>query len=1643
MTTSKIFIATKDVVYDVVGDVNADHLYLVFDEDGNEYTTADQYIIRGGSTGTPFALLNAQDNIYRFGDVSIQAGFAYEDSTDRLGSGETIDDRFYTALSFDGLENENVWAFMLAHADRISSAEFQYILNLTDSPLQAEYGDNQNSNSVIASILVNALGVPSLFGYLPTDVSANYYGTENTLNSVVVPTDGYDWEIDSVTMRYQLGTSGGDTLGGNDHDLHNYVFDGGNGLDTVDYEGSGEAYIEITWISDNHATDSLGNELWNIEAFEAGTGNQNINVDGAVRGARYDGGDGTDNLFYMADVIYDAAAGKVYDASGTAADTVAGFESVSTSESLIIVPNLTSAQSYNHELSFFHPEQPGGIYSFNFDFNYDFSGSSTALTQHWMNSTGTYSAVYDENRHVWNVAQSGYGSISIGGGDYRFAVPGWYFGEAQFLFDLYNAFAWSTYELSMTGTNHGDTLYFNEYNYLNWHGGSSTFYNLHYNLGTGDDTVYLGGGRYISLGYRGGEDTVYGSTLEEVVVWQGISRDSVSIVHDADSVTLDAGSLGSITIEGYASTYSVEFIFESGGSITVTDTSVVYNGTSSVADEIYGTMGNDVLHAAEGQNISGGLGNDVLVGSTGSSIFGGFGDDAITSVHGSTVHAGIGDDTITTGSALDHSSAITTVYGDEGDDHITVIGGIHELHGGAGNDAYVVTRKGSSQILDALGSNTIDSDVVEEDARIEIVDGSLNVYDINTAYRVVSIQSPEGFSEFGFSGSASAAIDDLLQAEVGSHPATDGADNLDLSEELEATEVYALGGNDVLTGSLYADKIYGGAGDDDIHGGDGNDILDGGSGSNNIWGDDGNDVIYVYSGANNVYAGAGDDVIYFATTGGLISGGDGDDRFVMLEGHESAALGNFSYRDRLDLTAFSDIRSLSDLHFEDSVSGLIITAVDPNIHFSVRLNGYAETDLEWINFRFFGAPDAWDDTVTVLPGQGTVIDVLANDDETNDDTLYVDSIILDPVYSLGSVTINLDNTVTYTPRTGFTGFDSFYYTTINDDAYTDRGYVDVTVLNAGGQLIYGASEIETLDGGAGDDFIYAYGGEDNIVNGLNGDDYISIPTLGGEVDGGLGTDTLELASWNGGGIIVNLALGTGQEIGQVAVSTITNVENVMGTWVDDILTGNSGDNVLNGNTGSDVLDGAGGIDTVDYRNFLGYNGTSVIVDLSMGTAHDTTDGSTDTLTNIENVVGSVSGDSITGNSVANALYGMEGNDLLTGGLGNDTLDGGDGTDTADYSAATSTVTVNLINGTASGGDGSDTLTSIENVVASAYADYVSGNAAANVIWGGDGDDKSVWVGGVKTFNGGLYGGDGDDTLHGNGGSDALYGEDGNDTLHGGTGADSLVGGAGADVLYGDAGIDVLSGDSGADTLYGGDDGDTLVGDDGNDILYGEAGADTLHGEEGDDELHGGDANDILYGDFSSSESGSDGNDTIYGGAGNDTVVGRGGNDTLYGGADNDTMYGGTGADTLYGDAGTDTLYGDAGADILRGGDGNDTLLGGDGEDTLYADDGFDSLWGQAGNDNFVFAGETAFNNVDRIRDFASGDRIDISDVLSDFGYDSGVHTLSDWVAITTSGGLHNYVAIDRDGTGSTYGSFTNMVLVENYTTLTTGDLIAA
>ncbi|QMB07899.1 hypothetical protein HV011_20820 [Citrobacter freundii] len=315
------------------------------------------------------------------------------------------------------------------------------------------------------------------------------------------------------------------------------------------------------------------------------------------------------------------------------------------------------------------------------------------------------------------------------------------------------------------------------------------------------------------------------------------------------------------------------------------------------------------------------------------------------------------------------------------------------------------------------------------------------------------------------------------------------------------------------------------------------------------------------------------------------------------------------------------------------------------------------------------------------------------------------------------------------------------------------------------------------------------------------------------------------------------------------------------------------------------------------------------------------------------------------------LNGGNGIDILNGGLGNDVLNGGGGNDTLNGGAGNDILNGGLGADVMVGGAGNDIYVVDNNgdvvteglnggtdTVQTTLHNYTLTNNVENLVFTGTG----AFTGRGNAIANTITGGSGNDFLYGMGGNDTLYGGAGNDVLDGGEGADNLQGGTGNDKMTGGAGNDRLDGGEGADVMVGGLGNDTYIVDNNGDVVTEglNGGTDAVQTTLHNYTLTNNVENLVFTGTGAFTGRGNAIANTITGGSGNDFLYGMGGNDTLYGGAGNDALDGGDGADNLQGGAGNDKLTGGAGNDRLEGGQGDDIMTGGAGNDTFVFSAGF-------------------------------------------------------------------------------------------------------
>jgi Ca2+-binding RTX toxin-like protein len=326
-----------------------------------------------------------------------------------------------------------------------------------------------------------------------------------------------------------------------------------------------------------------------------------------------------------------------------------------------------------------------------------------------------------------------------------------------------------------------------------------------------------------------------------------------------------------------------------------------------------------------------------------------------------------------------------------------------------------------------------------------------------------------------------------------------------------------------------------------------------------------------------------------------------------------------------------------------------------------------------------------------------------------------------------------------------------------------------------------------VNGTNGGDTLYGTGGSDQL-NGLNGND--SLKGFGGadRLDGGAGIDTVSYGD-SSAGVAVNLATGRGFG-GSAEGDTLISIENVFGSnfndtiigtpdWHNnnkfyggegnDVLKGGGGDDYLDGDNGNDVLSagdfghsvldggsgddtlkGGGGYDTLiggvgnDTADYSGVTAYELFASLATGQGFNG-----DSLSGIENLVGSASHDHLEGDGGVNVLRGMGGSDQLAGGGGADVMYGGTGNDMyfvdpsdtlIEYAGEGYDQVFTSVSYRLAAGSDLETLsaeffygTAAIDLTGNELDNFIGGNNGSNVLDGGAGIDSMSGYGGNDTY----------------------------------------------------------------------------------------------------------------------------------------------------------------------------------------------------------------------------------------------------------------------------------------------------------------------
>lgn len=431
-------------------------------------------------------------------------------------------------------------------------------------------------------------------------------------------------------------------------------------------------------------------------------------------------------------------------------------------------------------------------------------------------------------------------------------------------------------------------------------------------------------------------------------------------------------------------------------------------------------------------------------------------------------------------------------------------------------------------------------------------------------------------------------------------------------------------------------------------------------------------------------------------------------------------------------------RSKSDAVSYASAAGSVVVDLGAQISWDGSYNdtlvGIENVIGSSANDIFFG-----DDRNNVFDGNGGADQIYGGGgSDTVSFATKSTSTLIDFTYSINGVVINLG---------GETWDGNFNTKLISVENAVGTKFNDVIYGNAGNNVIEGGTGADTIYGGDGTDTVSFKSSDTAVVvdlrfgttwDGRYNDRIFSVEnaigsrfgdTMYGDasdnlfeggggadlINGGAGNDTIGFGGATGP-VIVDLRTQTTWD--GTSNAMLTSIENVIGSGFADIILGDAGDNLIDGGEGADTIDGGTGSDTISFVNAA----NAVVVDLA---ARLTWDGaSNDTLTSIENVIGSRFNDTIRGDAGDNLIQGDGGADQILGGAGNDTVA---------FTHASGPVTIDLGSQLTWDGQSNSTLSSIENAIGSRYSDVIFGDDGNNLIDGGGGADT-------------VYGSAGNDTI---------------------------------------------------------------------------------------------------------------------------------------------------------------------------------------------------------------------------------------------------------------------------------------------------------
>ncbi|MEN9670350.1 MAG: bifunctional hemolysin-adenylate cyclase, partial [Pseudomonadota bacterium] len=175
------------------------------------------------------------------------------------------------------------------------------------------------------------------------------------------------------------------------------------------------------------------------------------------------------------------------------------------------------------------------------------------------------------------------------------------------------------------------------------------------------------------------------------------------------------------------------------------------------------------------------------------------------------------------------------------------------------------------------------------------------------------------------------------------------------------------------------------------------------------------------------------------------------------------------------------------------------------------------------------------------------------------------------------------------------GRDDIYDKVTNIENVFGSSLNDTLIGDAENNILSGGEGNDTISGGDGQDILFGGIGNDSLSGGAGNDQFAqNIDLESDALDGGDGTDTVNYEGLNefangkrdkmdSQGVWADLSIGKIYKYKGYkddVFDTVRNIENVVGTTLNDTLKGNNQDNVLSGGVGNDALFGDTGNDTL-------------------------------------------------------------------------------------------------------------------------------------------------------------------------------------------------------------------------------------------------------------------------------------------------------------------------------------------------------------------------------------------------------------------------------------------------------------------------------